>query len=171
MKCWYIEGSKNGTLTGPYGPVNFYLCKPWDMEKAVFLKVRYQKDRCFTFNTFYSDVFHMVTEKIMWPVSEKIHIRLVSPTWPLRQSVHAFHGQMALTLTIFRLSLRIIILCHCSLFFNNDKDHFLLISYGTKWSLCVDVPLNTYSFIHSTFHGLRMKGLNIVVFAQLSAHI
>ena len=27
MKCRYIEGSKNGPVTGPYGPVNFYLCK------------------------------------------------------------------------------------------------------------------------------------------------
>ena len=26
------------------------------------------------------------------------------------------------------------------------KDHFLLISYGIKWPLCVDVPLNTYSY-------------------------
>ena len=35
MKCRYIEGSKNGPVldpfghgpvTGPYGPVNFYLC-------------------------------------------------------------------------------------------------------------------------------------------------
>ena len=29
------------------------------------------------------------------------------------------------------------------------KRHFLVISYSTKWPLCVDVPLNTYSFIHS----------------------
>ena len=28
------------------------------------------------------------------------------------------------------------------------KDHFLLISYGTKWPFYyVDVPLNTYPFI------------------------
>ena len=26
MKCRYIEGSKNGPVTGPYVPVNFYLC-------------------------------------------------------------------------------------------------------------------------------------------------
>ena len=25
LKCRYIEGSKNGPVTGPYGPVNFYL--------------------------------------------------------------------------------------------------------------------------------------------------
>ena len=36
-----------------------------------------------------------------------------------------------------------------SSFFNNAKDHFLLISYDTKCPLCVDVPLNTYSFNHS----------------------
>ena len=28
------------------------------------------------------------------------------------------------------------------------EDHFLLISYGSKWPLCVSVPLNTYSFIY-----------------------
>ena len=27
------------------------------------------------------------------------------------------------------------------------EDHFLQIPYGAKWPLCVDVPLNTYSFI------------------------
>ena len=26
VKCRYIEGSNNGPVTGPYGPVNFYLC-------------------------------------------------------------------------------------------------------------------------------------------------
>ena len=45
------------------------------------------------------------------------------------------------------LSPGIIMLYHCSSAMT--KDHFLLISYGTKWPLCVDVPLNTYSFIHS----------------------
>ena len=34
------------------------------------------------------------------------------------------------------------------------KDHFLLVSYGTEWPLCVDVPLNTYSFITCERHPL-----------------
>ena len=25
LKCRYSKGSKNGPVTGPYGPVNFYL--------------------------------------------------------------------------------------------------------------------------------------------------
>ena len=53
----------------------------------------------------------------------------------------------ALFLPLFRLSPRIIILCLCSS--TMIKDHFLPIAYGTKWPLCVDLPLNTYSFIHS----------------------
>ena len=52
-----------------------------------------------------------------------------------------------LTLRLFLLSPRIILLCHCSS--TMTKDYLLLISYGTKWPLCVDVPLNTFSFIHS----------------------
>ena len=52
-----------------------------------------------------------------------------------------------LTPTLVLLSPRINMLCHCSP--TMTKDHFLLISYGTKWPLCVDVPLNTYSFIQS----------------------
>ena len=45
----------------------------------------------------------------------------------------------------FLLSSRILMLSHCSS--TMKKDHFLLISYGTKWPLCVNVPVNTYSFI------------------------
>ena len=58
----------------------------------------------------------------------------------------------ALTLPHFLLSPRIIMLCHCSS--TMTTDHFLLISYGTNWPLCVDVPLNTHTFIliHSYFH-------------------
>ena len=37
--------------------------------------------------------------------------------------------------------------CHCSS--TMTRDHFYLISYGTKFPLCDDVALNTYSFIHS----------------------
>ena len=36
-------------------------------------------------------------------------------------------------------------LCHFSS--TMTKDHYLLISYGTKWPLSVDVPVNTYAFI------------------------
>ena len=50
----------------------------------------------------------------------------------------------ALILPLFLLSPRIIMLCHCS------PTMTLLISYGTKWPLCVGVLLNNYSFIHST---------------------
>ena len=52
----------------------------------------------------------------------------------------------ALTLHFSRLSPRIIRTCHC--FSTMTMDHFVLISYGTKWPLCVDVPLNTHYFIH-----------------------
>ena len=48
----------------------------------------------------------------------------------------------------FVLSPRIIMLCHC-LSSTMTKGHLLLISYSTRWPLCVDVPLNTYSFIQS----------------------
>ena len=52
-----------------------------------------------------------------------------------------------LILPLFLLSPRIIMLFHCSS--TMTKDHFLLISYGTKWPMCVDVLLNTYSSILS----------------------
>ena len=38
-------------------------------------------------------------------------------------------------------------LWHCSS--TVTKDQFLIILYGNKWPLCVDVPFNPYSFIHS----------------------
>ena len=53
-----------------------------------------------------------------------------------------------LTLPLFLLSPRIIMLCHWSS--TMTKDHFLLTYHGTKWPLCVDVPLNTYSILTST---------------------
>ena len=56
-------------------------------------------------------------------------------------------GGSALTLTLFLLWHRIIMLCHCSS--TMVKEHFLLISYGTKGPLCVNVPLNTYAFMYS----------------------
>ena len=40
----------------------------------------------------------------------------------------------ALTLTLFLLSPRIIMLCHCSSTVTKDK--FLLVAYGSKWPLC-----------------------------------
>ena len=62
-----------------------------------------------------------------------------------------FEGS-ALTLPIFLLSPRIIMPFHCKS--TMTKDHFLLISYGTKLPLCVDVPLNTYSFIANKKRGV-----------------
>ena len=53
----------------------------------------------------------------------------------------------ALTLPLFLLSLRTIMLCHFSS--TMTKDHFLVICYGTKWPLFADVPLNPQLFIHS----------------------
>ena len=62
-----------------------------------------------------------------------------------------FEGS-ALTLPIFLLSPRIIMLCHC--LSTMTKNHFLLISYGTNLPLCVDVPSNTYSFIANKKRGV-----------------
>ena len=45
------------------------------------------------------------------------------------------------------LSPRIITLCHCSL--TMTKNRLFGTLYGNKLPLCVDVPLNTHSFIHS----------------------
>ena len=54
----------------------------------------------------------------------------------------------ALTLPLFLLSPNILMLCHRSS--TMTKDHFLIIFYGTKLPLCVDVPLTLiHSFIHS----------------------
>ena len=47
----------------------------------------------------------------------------------------------------------LIMLCHCSSAMT--KNHFLLISFGTKWPLCVGVGLNTYSSIFSAGPTLR----------------
>ena len=54
----------------------------------------------------------------------------------------------AFTLPLCLLSPRIIMFCHCSS--TVTQDLFLIILYGTKCRLCVSVPLNPYSFIHST---------------------
>ena len=59
----------------------------------------------------------------------------------------------ALSLPLFLLSPRIISLGHCSS--TMTKGHFLLVFYGTKWPLCVDVPLNTHSFNHSSHVVIR----------------
>ena len=74
---------------------------------------------------------------------------LALPILPhLKYSLVLFGSEgSALTLTLFLQSARIIMLCHFSS--TVTKYQFLLVSYGTKWPLCVDVPLNTYSFIHS----------------------
>ena len=53
-----------------------------------------------------------------------------------------------LTLPHFLLSATKIRLCHC--FSTITKEHSLEICYGTIWLLCVDVPLNTHSSIHSS---------------------
>ena len=54
-----------------------------------------------------------------------------------------------LNLPLFPLSPRMIMLRHCSSIMT--KNHFLVISYGSKWYWCFDVPLNTYSFIHPSW--------------------
>ena len=69
----------------------------------------------------------------------------------------------ALNLPLSVLSPRTIMLCHCSS--TMKKDHFLLISYGTRLPLCVDVPLNTYSFIHS-FHHLQVASQDVATIWQ-----
>ena len=48
--------------------------------------------------------------------------------------------------TLFLLSLRIIMICHCSSAIT--KDHFLVIYHNTKWPLCADTHLNPPSFIY-----------------------
>ena len=63
----------------------------------------------------------------------------------------------ALSLPLSLLSSRITMLCHC--WRTMTKYHFLLIFDGTKWPLCVDVPLNTYSFIHSYTDFMAVSGL------------
>ena len=63
----------------------------------------------------------------------------------------------ALTLTLFLLSPRIIMLCPCSSAMT--KDHFLEICYGTKWPLFADVPLNHHSFIYSLIHSTLLLGM------------
>ena len=68
-------------------------------------------------------------------------------TLPLKYPLVLFVSEgSAPTLPLFLLSLRIIMRCHCSS--TMTKDHFLIIFFGTKWPLCVDVPLNTHSSIH-----------------------
>ena len=57
-------------------------------------------------------------------------------------------------LPLFLLSPRIIMLCHCSS--TMTKDHFLIIFHGTKCPLCVGVPLNTHSFIHTALLNLPL---------------
>ena len=61
----------------------------------------------------------------------------------------------ALTLPLFLLSPRIIMLCHCSS--TMKKDHLLLIYHGTKWPLCVGVPLSTYLFISKIQRGVLAR--------------
>ena len=51
----------------------------------------------------------------------------------------------ALTPTLFLLSPRIVMLCHCSS--RMTKDHFLVIFHGTKSPLCAAVHLNPHPFI------------------------
>ena len=52
----------------------------------------------------------------------------------------------ALTLPLFRLSPRIIMLCHCSS--TRTKDRFMLISYMTLSDLCLSMCLETLASIH-----------------------
>ena len=60
----------------------------------------------------------------------------------------------ALTLPLFLLSPRIIMLCHSSS--TITKDHFLVIFHGSKWPLCADVPLNPRSLnLHACRHHLQ----------------
>ena len=60
-------------------------------------------------------------------------------TMHLKDDLVLFSSECAaLTLPLFLLSL--FMLCHCSS--KMTKDHFLVISYGTKWPLSADVPLN-----------------------------
>ena len=55
----------------------------------------------------------------------------------------------------FFLSLKIVMLCHCSS--TMTKDHFLVICNGTKWLLCANVPWNTHSFLVLLFSGKRWR--------------
>ena len=57
-----------------------------------------------------------------------------------------------LTLHLFLLSLKIIMLCQC--YPTMTKDHFWIIVYATKLPLRVDVPLNTHSFIPIQYKSL-----------------
>ena len=61
--------------------------------------------------------------------------------------------------SLFILSPRISMLCHCSL---AVKERFLIILHGTKWSFCADVPVKPLSFILS-FHHLNGFGISIFV--------
>ena len=61
----------------------------------------------------------------------------------------------ALTLPLFLRSPSIISIFHC--YSTMTKDHFLVISYGSKLPLCVNVGLNTHSFIHSLNVTIRAK--------------
>ena len=63
----------------------------------------------------------------------------------------------ALTLPLFLLSPRIIMLCHWSS--TMTEDYSLIVSHGTKWPLCIDVPLNTHSFIHWHKDGPALKAV------------
>ena len=60
-----------------------------------------------------------------------------------------FFGLEGNSLSLFLLSPRINMLCHCSS--TMTKDRVWKELYGTQWPLCDDVPLSTYSFIHSAF--------------------
>ena len=75
----------------------------------------------------------------------------------------------ALTIPLFLLLPRIITLCHCSS--TMAKDHFLLLSYGTKRPLCVDVHLNTYSFIHSYIYTYIHTYMHAYIYSGLHACI
>ena len=61
----------------------------------------------------------------------------------------------------FFLSPRTIMLCHCSS--TVTKDHFLHTSYGTKWPLCVCVPLHIYSFILSIKYRSRVSDTHYAI--------
>ena len=70
-------------------------------------------------------------------------------------------GHAALTLPLSLLSPRIIMLCHCSS--TMATDHFLMICYGTKGPLCVDVPLNTDSFIRLVYFSFAAKAASYLM--------
>ena len=73
--------------------------------------------------------------KLVWHparlIKEWVCVDLSMETLHLKDPLVLFgYEGSALTLPLFLLSPRIIMLCHCSS--TMTKDHFLLISYGTK---------------------------------------